>query len=177
MPLDYEQLCRTWNPWQAIPPAYNLGVDLTGGQVRRGRGAKPALLWENAAGQTRALTYAQLDALTNRFASSLQRLGIRRGDRVFLRLPNRPEFYIAALAVAKLGGIFIPSSTQFREAEIRYRLNDAEAVAAITTSRLHEPLEAVRTECPALQHVIVVADPGQTVGADQFDFQTLLEQG
>src|SRR5262245_32119380 len=127
---------HSWDPWAAIPQDYNLGVALTAGQVARGLGRKPALLWENAAGRTASLTYAQLDALSSRLASSLTRLGVRRGDHVFLRLPNVPEFYVAALAVAKFGGVFIPSSTQFREAEVRYRLNDAEAVAAVTTARL-----------------------------------------
>src|SRR6516225_5708567 len=133
MAVEYDHLCRTWDPWRFVPPLYNLGTALTHDQVTQGRGDKFALLWENAGGQTKSFTYRQLDALTNRLASSLVRLGIRAGDRVFLRLPNVPEFYIAALTVAKVGAVFIPSSTQFREAEIRYRINDAEAVAAITT--------------------------------------------
>src|SRR5262245_11426995 len=136
MSLDYAPLCRTWDPWSFIPAEYNLGVHLTRGQVHEGRGDKPALLWENATGQTASCSYAQLDALSSRLAWQLGRLGVRAGDRVFLRLPNRPEFYVAALAIAKLGGVFIPSSTQFRETEVRYRLNDSEAVAAVTTSRL-----------------------------------------
>jgi acetyl-CoA synthetase len=177
MTFDYAELCRTWDPWAFIPPHYNLGVALTRGQVERGRGGKPALLWENASGQARSLTYAELDAASSRLASSLARLGVRRGDRVFLRLPNRPEFYLAALAVAKLGGIFIPSSTQFREAEVRYRLNDAEAVAAITTSRLHDAIEAVRADCPALQHVIIATESGEPVGAERLEFGTLVDQG
>ena len=74
-----------------------VGVALTQGQVVRGLGDKPALLWENAANATACLTYAQLDALTNRLASGLRRLGVGPGDRVFLRLPNRPEFYPCAL--------------------------------------------------------------------------------
>src|SRR5262249_38890697 len=57
MPLDYEALCRTWDPWSFIPADYNLGVALTRGQVERGRGDRPALLWENASGQARALSY------------------------------------------------------------------------------------------------------------------------
>src|SRR5262249_18260633 len=153
MPVDYEHLCRTWDPWSAIPAGYNLGVALTHGQVQKGRGDKPALLWENAAGQARTLTYAQLDALTNRLASSLRRLRVRHADRVSLRLPNLPEFYVAALAVAKLGGVFIPSSTQFRDTEVRYRLNDSEAVAAVTTPRLADAIEHVRADCPTLKHV------------------------
>ena len=88
MESDYELLCRTWDPWSFIPNNYNLGVALTRDQVALGRGDKAALLWENAGGQTRALTYGQLDALTSRLASSLRGLGVREGARVFLRLPN-----------------------------------------------------------------------------------------
>jgi acetyl-CoA synthetase len=173
MSLDYEHLCRTWDPWRFIPERYNLGVALTRGQVERGLGGKTALLWENTAGQTASFTYAQLDALSSRLASALERLGVRRGDRVFFRLPNRPEFYVAALAVAKLGGVFIPSSTQFREAEVRYRLNDSEAVAAVTTPRLADAIEQVRADCPALRHLIVVDEDGAGVGGDRLDFARL----
>src|SRR5262245_26923100 len=100
MAFDYEQIWTTWDPWRGIPQDFNLGVALTHGQVQAGRGDVPALLWENAEGTARSFTYRQLDALSNRFASSLARLGVKRGDRVFLRLPNLPEFYIAALGIA-----------------------------------------------------------------------------
>jgi acyl-coenzyme A synthetase/AMP-(fatty) acid ligase len=175
--MDYQQLCQTWDPWRFIPPSYNLGVALTNGQVQRGLGEKPALLWENAAGQTRSLTYNQLDALTNRLASSLAKVGVQRGDRVFLRLPNVPEFYLSALAVAKLGGVFIPTSTQFREGEVRYRLNDSEAVAAVTNCRLLDVIDRVRADCPSLQHVLVCADETGQPGADCLNFERLLEEG
>ena len=66
MTLDYAHLCATWNPWSVIPDEYNLGVALTHGQVVAGKGDKPALLWENAAGGSGCLTYRQLDVLTNR---------------------------------------------------------------------------------------------------------------
>src|SRR4051812_39712354 len=107
-----------WDPWAAIPPEYNLGEALTRAQVDAGRGGKAALHWENAAQASRSVSYSELDALSSRLASSLAGLGVRRGDRVLLRLPNIPEFYIAALAVARLGGVFVPSSTQFRAGEV-----------------------------------------------------------
>ncbi len=165
------------DPWAGIPAHYNLGVALTRGQVERGLGDKPAIHWDNIAGGSWTLTYAQLDDQSNRLASSLQRLGVKRGDRVFLRLPNRPEFYIAALAVAKLGGVFIPSSTQFREAEVRYRLRDAGVKAAITTGGLAAVFDVVRSECPDLQHVVVVNEPGYPAGEDREDFAELLAIG
>jgi acetyl-CoA synthetase len=178
LPLDYEELCRTWDPWGFIPAEYNLGAALTRGQVERGLGDRPAVLWENAAGQTRSLTYRQLDALSDRLASALGRLGVRRGDRVFLRLPNVPEFYVAALGAAKLGAVFIPSSTQFREGEVRYRLQDSEAVAAVVTPRLLNEVERVRADCPALRHVLAVADEtGAAGGRDTLDFARLVDEG
>src|SRR5262249_11417792 len=141
MALDYDRTWSTWNPWAGIPEEYNLGAALTRGQVAAGRGDVPALLWENAAGATRSFTYRQLDAVSSRFASSLGRLGVKRGDRVFLRLCNLPEFYVAALGIAKLGAVFVPSSTQFRTSEVEYRLRDSGAVAAITTTGLVEAVD------------------------------------
>ena len=177
MPMDYEALCRTWDTWSCIPAEYNLGTALTHGQVAHGRGNKTALLWENAAGESRAFTYLQLHALSNRLAGSLRRLGVCEGDRVFLRLPNVPEFYVAALASAKLGAIFIPSSTQFRDAEVCYRLNDSGAVAAVTTPRLLGEIERGRTQCPALRHVLVVPEQDSAVPADCLDFKQLVNFG
>jgi acetyl-CoA synthetase len=165
-----------WNPWSHVPTEYNLGAALTAGQVRRGQGDKPALLWENLVGQTQSFTYAQLDALSSRFASGLERLGVRRGDRVFLRLPNRPEFYVAALGIAKLGAVFIPSSTQFRDAEVRYRLRDSEAVAVVTTSCLLGAVDRVRADCPALQHVLAVEDEAGKVPSYALSFASLIDQ-
>jgi acyl-coenzyme A synthetase/AMP-(fatty) acid ligase len=176
--VDEQTLWSNWDPWAGIPRDYNLGFALTHGQVLEGRGAKWALLWENAAGACRALTYGELDTLSNRFASSLTRLGVKRGDRVFLRLPNLPEFYIAALAVAKLGGVFIPSSTQFRTSEVEYRLRDSGVVAAITTSSLAEPIDEVRSACPELRHLIVLPYPDlEPPGPDHVDFGRLIEEG
>jgi acyl-coenzyme A synthetase/AMP-(fatty) acid ligase len=136
-------------------------------------------LWENAAGTSQSFTYHQLDALSNRLASSLRQLGVQAGDRVFLRLPIVPQFHVAALAVAKLGAVFIPSSTQFRASEVQYRLQDSAAVAAITTTGLVQAVDQVRADCPDLKHTIVVAYPesGVPAGADHLDFDRLIADG
>ena len=174
---EAERTRQTWDPWAGIPAAYNLGAALTAGQVRQGRGDKPALLWENAAGASRAYTYAQLDALSSRFADSLQRLGVNRGDRILLRLPSRPEFYVAALGAAKLGAVFVPTSPQFRDAEVVYRLRDSEAIAVVSTPRLVEAVERVRGECPALRTVVVVEDDDGGAPADTLAYEGLIDRG
>jgi acetyl-CoA synthetase len=178
MCLDGSQVESVWNPWSAIPPEYNLGEALTRAQVEAGRDGKEAIFWENAAHAKRTLTYAELDALSSRLASSLVDLGVQRGDRVFLRLPNIPEFYIAALSVAKLGGVFIPSSTQFRASEVAYRLNDSGAVAAITTSGLVDVVDEAAASCPALKRIIVVSYPERTRPANNhLAFEKLIHDG
>src|SRR5919201_2210906 len=166
-----------WDPWAAIPAEYNLGAALTAGQVRHGHGDRPALLWEDATGRRASFTYAQLDALSSRFASALAGLGVGRGDRVFLRLPNRPEFYVAALGAAKLGAVFIPTSPQFREGEVRYRLRDSEAAVAVTTTRLLSAVERARADCPLLREVVVVDDGEGPAGRETLAYTDLIARG
>jgi acetyl-CoA synthetase len=161
---DYQSLWRNTDPWADIPARYNLGAALTQANVEAGRGERVCLFWENSDGLSRQFTYAEMDDASSCFASALARLGVDRGDRVLLRLPNLPEFYIAALGVAKLGGVFIPSSTQFRAAEIEYRLRDSGAVAVVTTTSLAADVKVARASAPELRHLIVVGYPPVKVG-------------
>lgn len=180
MTLDYKALWKSWDPWRGIPERFNLGHALSGGQVEAGHGDRPAILWENAQHQSRMFTYRQLDALSRRFASSLARMGVKKGDRVFLRLPNLPEFYIAALGISRVGGVFIPSSTQFLAHEVEYRLRDSGAVAAITTPDLVEAVDQASCNCPSLAHVIVTGDwdaRGGTVPRSCVGFGSMIDQG
>lgn len=173
----YAELCRAADPWAGIPARYNLGQALTAGNVAAGRGERVCLYWENSAGEARQFTYRQMDQASSRFAAALANLGLRRGDRVLLRLPNLPEFYVAALGTAKLGGVFIPTSTQFRAAEIEYRLRDSGAAAAVTAANLAGDLEAARRNAPSLRHVIAVPAAGAAPASGQLDFWSLVASG
>jgi acetyl-CoA synthetase len=175
--LDYVQLARETDPWASIPTRYNLGHALTRGNVEAGRGSKVCLRWENSLGDTRQFTYAEMDEASSRLASALTQLGVKRGDRVLLRMPNLPEFYVAALGIAKLGAIFIPSSTQFRASEIAYRLRDSQAVAVITTTGLADEVEAARADAPDLKHLITIPYLDVPAGEDQLDFWPLVDDG
>jgi len=189
---DDRSLWQETDPWAGIPARYNLGAALTRANVEAGRGGRVCLFWENSDGLSRQFTYAEMDDASSRFASALDRLGVHRGDRVLLRLPNLPEFYIAALGVAKLGGVFIPSSTQFRAAEIEYRLRDSGAVAVVTTTGLAADVEVARAAAPELRHLIVVAyspvahphvelevgeEGNSHVAGEQLDFWELIAKG
>lgn len=81
------------------------------------------------------LTYAQLDEHANRFAAGLQSLGVRRGDRVVVLLPNCPQFIIALYGALKAGAIVIPTNPLYTPRELRNQFNDGgvETVVALNT--------------------------------------------
>src|SRR5262249_48993050 len=88
--------------------------------------------------------------------------------------------YIAALGIAKLGAVFIPSSTQFRTSEVEYRLRDSAAIAAITTTGLVEAVDQASGACPDLKHVIVVEHPPGATGSHaptHMPFQKFIDDG
>jgi len=103
-----------------------------------------------------SLTYRELEALTNRFARALARLGVRTGDRVCLLTPNCPEYVVAFYAIARVGAVVSPMNPSYREREIEYQLGDTEAVALVVHRSLLPLVEGVRNRAPALRHVIAV---------------------
>ena len=103
-----------------------------------------------------SLTFRELEALTNRFARALSALGIRKGDRVCLLTSNGPEYIVAFYAVARVGAVVSPMNPSYREREIEYQLNDAEAVALVAHQDLVPLVESVRGRTPHLRHVIAI---------------------
>jgi phenylalanine ammonia-lyase len=98
---------------------------------------KPALTFEG-----RRYTYAELDEWSNRVAEGLARLGIGRGDRVALFLPNIPEFAAAYLGIQKLGAVAVSMNSTLRAAETRFILKDSGSVALFTTEALRPNVDA-----------------------------------
>ncbi len=91
-----------------------------------------ALIWEGEDGATVSLSFSALDCAVAQATNALLSLGVRRGDRVGLFLPMLPETAIAALAVARLGAIFIPLFSGYGAQAAASRLEDAEAKLLIT---------------------------------------------
>jgi fatty-acyl-CoA synthase len=107
----------------------------------------PALAFRHA-----QLSYAALRARVDELARALVALEVTRGDRVAVLLPNRPEWVVAALAIAKIGGIVSAISTFSTARELGWTLEHSEAVALITVSafRGRAYLEALHDLCPEL---------------------------
>jgi acetyl-CoA synthetase len=116
-----------------------------------------ALYWEDESGETRALSYWDLMQAANRLSNALAALGVGRGERVALMLPQRPETVVAYLACFQMGAIAVPLSFLFGPDALEYRLADSGAKVAIVDPLTLANLEAVRERLPALAHVIGVA--------------------
>jgi len=100
------------------------------------------------------MSYQQLLDLTRRFALVLQRLGVNKGDRVALYLPNCPQFVIAYYATLMVGGIVVPCNPTYVAREIKHQLSDSGAKIIVTLSLMYPNVKQVRADTP-LQHVVV----------------------
>lgn len=77
------------------------------------------------------LSYAELDALSDRCAALLARHGVRAGDRVAVIMGNCPQYLVAFHGILKLGAVYVPVNPMFKEAELVHELGDAGARVAI----------------------------------------------
>jgi long-chain acyl-CoA synthetase len=89
-------------------------------------------------------SYAQLDALSNRFANALIQHGLQPGDRVGLQLPNLPHYPIAYYGVLKAGGIAVQINPLYRGRDLEFVLRDSGAKIVITLTRLLDSLKEAR---------------------------------
>ena len=102
----------------------------------------------------RVVSYRELDEAANRFAHALMRLGVRRGDRVALLLPNCPQFVIAFFGALRAGAVVSPTSPLYVEPELQHQFADSGARVVVCLSALFGKVSAIRGELPNLEHVI-----------------------
>jgi len=91
----------------------------------------------------REITYAELDSFSNQFSAGLAALGVKKGDRVAIFLPNIPQFLIAYFGVLKTGAVLTSISPLHREREVKYQLNDSESETIIALESLYPILKIV----------------------------------
>src|SRR5262245_28135716 len=102
----------------AVPALYNIGVDVC--DRHAADRSRVALVYEDDAGRVSEHTFAEFRARSNQLARALAGLGIARGDRVGIVLPQRPETAVAHLAAYQLGAVALPLSTLFRPDALEY---------------------------------------------------------
>jgi len=159
---SYAQLVSRFQ-WQ-VPANFNIGVDVCD-KWADGSG-RLALIYEKSNGDQTRYTFDQIKAQSNRLANSLERHGIRRGDRVAVYLPQAPETAVTHVAVYKMGGVAVPLFTLFGVDAIQYRLANSGAAALVTDAEGCRKLREIRASLPGLK-VIYCVDGDGAEGAGQ----------
>ena len=174
--VDYEQARASFS-WEeaekeldGLPGGrgLNLAHEAVGRHVAAGHGAQTAIIWLGKKGERIEITYAELDAQSNRFAHVLAALGVGPGDRVYSLAGRIPELYTCALGTLKHRAVFCPLFSAFGPEPIAQRLELGDARVLFTTERLYERrVRDIRERIPSLEHVIIVADPKKPVSPDR----------
>jgi acetyl-CoA synthetase len=137
----------------------NIGFEALDRPLRGGRGAHVALHWLGAEGGERRITYDELRRQANRFANAITRLGLVRGDRLFVLAPRLPELYVAVLGAFKAGVVVCPLFPAFGPEPIATRMNLGSARALVTTPSLYaRKVAPVRTQIASLEQVLLIDD-------------------
>jgi len=144
-------------------------------------GNQPAIIWEpnNPEEKNRILTYSELYVEVNKFANTLKRLNVQKGDRVAIYMPMVPELSIAMLACARIGAVHSVVFAGFSAASLADRINDAEAKVVLTADggfrgEKITPLKNIVDEaleaCSTVETVVVLkrtkSDVNMVVGRD-----------
>jgi acetyl-CoA synthetase len=164
----YDELYRSFR-WD-VPARYNIAHACCG-QWAADRN-RFALYWEDESGATAAYSFWDIQVAANRLSNALAALGVKRGDRVALLLPQRPETAIAYIAVFQMGAIALPLSHLFGPDALEYRLEHAGASVAIAESTTLPNLLSIRSRLSGLKHVIGV----EAREAGVLDWKALLEK-
>ncbi|MDA4115470.1 MAG: long-chain fatty acid--CoA ligase [Thaumarchaeota archaeon] len=84
--------------------------------------------------QGASMTYGQVDELSSRFATALVSLGVRKGDRVAIFLPNMPQFVLSYFGTLKAGGVVVPCSPLYKAKELEFQLRDSGASVVVAAN-------------------------------------------
>jgi acetyl-CoA synthetase len=143
-----------------IPQTYNIGTDVSD-RVAALHPDRTALIDVAADGTRRTMDFAGLAQQSTALAAGLVQLGLGRGDRIAVFMPQRIETALAHIAAFKLGAISLPLFTLFGPEALLHRLGDSGAAAVITDSNGAALLAGLRDQLPALRHVICADGPAE----------------
>ena len=144
--------------WQ-VPDFYNIAADV----CDRWALADPtrvAIQNRHRDGTVEEITFQELRRRADRLANALAALGVGRGDRVAILLPQMPETALTHLATYKLGAVALPLAALFGVEALEYRLANAGAKAIVTDRAGLEKIAEIRERLPELETVLSVEEGG-----------------
>jgi fatty-acyl-CoA synthase len=147
---------------------------LTGDMLRRSAARFPdkqAIIYRGP-DQRSSISYARLDALSNRLANALLGLGLGKGAKVSMLSRNLPEYGAVFFGVARTGYVLNNVSILYAPDELAWTLNKSDTEVLIFDAALAEKVAAVRASCPQIRRYVVI---GQTDLIDATPFEQFIE--
>ncbi len=155
--------------WQ-VPEKFNIAQVCCARWAALPDAAKRVAMYAmDTAGTITSCTFFELQQQANRLSRVLTGLGVQRGDRVAIVMPQRFETAVAYMAVLQVGAVAMPLSMLFGPEALAYRLQDGAAVLAICDESSIASVASVRESCPSLRRLLGVGGAGAQADLDYFD--------
>ncbi len=140
-----------------IPDDFNFAFDVLAKQAEEAD--KTALIAVANDGESaEEHSYGDLERASNQFAHVLKDIGAEKGDFAFVMITRIPAFYHALFGCMKMGVVAMPGTNLLTAHDIEYRVNRSGAKIVIVTAEHAEKVEAVRDQCPTLEHLIIIGE-------------------
>ena len=154
---DYAALHQSFT-WQ-IPEHFNIAEVCCSRWEKSPNAIKRVAICAHKKGAAANIyTYSELKKAADALSHVLTGLGVQRGDRVAIVMPQRFETAVAYMAVFQMGAVAMPLSMLFGPDALEYRLQDSEAVVAIADESSMASMQLVRSSCTALRTVVAVGE-------------------
>jgi len=163
----------TWS----VPERFNIAQVCCARWARQPSASKKIAIhaYSTRAGDT-FYTYGELQEQANRLSNALQALGVARGDRVAIVMPQCFETAVAYMAVLQMGAVAMPLSLLFGPDALEYRLHNSEAVVAIADAGALHDLRLARKHCHLLRTVVGVGAADAVDGQADCEWADTLAQ-
>ncbi len=112
----------------------------------------------------RNITYGQIDRFSNRCANAFQELGIAKGDKVSIMLPNCPEFLYVWFGLAKCGAVEVPANTSYKGEFLRHIVDQSDSRFLVIANEFLDRLTLIQDRLKKLEKVIVLGGPPKREG-------------
>jgi len=166
-----------WTKW-FVDGKINIVHNILDRHAKSERKDSTAIIWENEQGDTRKLTYEELNKEVNKFANALKSLGVQKGDRIGIYMPMIPEIVVGFIAAMKIGAISIPIFSGFGGHALGSRLDIAKAKVLITADgsvrrgkqyNIKNEADKALASAPSLEHIVVYKRLGNEISWNEKD--------
>ncbi|HIU19099.1 MAG TPA: GNAT family N-acetyltransferase [Candidatus Limiplasma stercoravium] len=142
-----------------VPPSFHFAYDVVD-EYARLQPHKRALIWEGLTGEERTFTFGDISRMSNQAANVFAAQGLRKGDPVVLMLKRRWQYWVAAVALLKVGCVLIPATAQLQKKDIVYRVqaSGARALMCVEEPGVLEQVRLSARECPGLCSLFTLGD-------------------